>query len=63
MTTWDELRTRLAHIVFRRSIDEVADAIPVHRRTVYRLIQGDIRRPSHAVRAGIERLVEEDRER
>lgn len=61
MATWDEMRVRLERIVFSRSVGEVADAIPAGRRTVYRIIRGEVQRPTRAIRAGIERLIDEDK--
>lgn len=58
-TTWSEdMRERLARVVRLRGADRVADEIPAARSTVFRIVSGEIRRPTHAVAAGIERVVE-----
>lgn len=65
-TTWsEEMRKRLARVVRLRGADRVADEIPAARSTVFRILSGAIRRPTHAVAAGIERVVDarEQRER
>lgn len=54
---WQTLRVKLRRIVLRLGATVVASEIPAERSTVYRLIDGDTRRPSRAVRAGIERIV------
>ena len=54
---WDVLLDKLRLVVARRGVENVADAIPVDRATVYRLLSGKTRRPTRAVRAGVERLV------
>jgi predicted lipase len=56
--TWDELQDDLRRVVFRSNADEVAQQIPASRSTVYRIITGEIQRPSRAIRAGVERLVD-----
>jgi len=55
---WNDLRQDLEHIVFTKGPTNVAHMIPAHRATVYRLISGEIQRPSKAMRACVERLVE-----
>lgn len=54
---WIELEEPFRRVVFSASIDEVADAIPADRATVYRLLNGETRNPSRAVRAGVERVI------
>ena len=56
--SWDELTNELRGVVFKRGVQEVAQEIPAHRATVYRIIGGEVVRPSQAVRAGVERVVE-----
>lgn len=58
--SWDELRSDFAHTAFKRGIENVADAIPADRATVYRILNGTTQRPSRAVQEGIERVVEEE---
>lgn len=54
---WHELRDGLARVVFTKGVENVAREIPAHRVTVYRLINGDTQHPTHAIQAGVERLV------
>ena len=57
-TEWtDDLRERLRHVVRMRGAERVADEIPTDRRTVFRLLSGETRRPSLAIVAGVERVV------
>ena len=58
MTKWSELREDFRSVVFRVGIDKVASAIPADRVTVYRLVNGKTQFPSHAVLAGVERVIE-----
>lgn len=50
-------------IAAREGVDKVADMIPAHRATIYRLIRGETQEPSRAVCAGIERVVREHERR
>ena len=61
MTKWSELDAEFRRIAFRDGIDETAERIPSDRSTVYRLVNGETTRPSAAVRAGVERLIQEDK--
>ncbi len=60
---WDELKRKFCHIAAARGIRNVADAIPASHTTVYRLIKGETLHPSHAVRAAMTRIVDEDEKR
>ena len=61
---WPEQMSKLRRIILRKRaemkdpVQEIADAIPASRATVYELMAGRIQRPSRAVRQGVERLVE-----
>lgn len=55
--SWDDLKQGLTREVFKRGVDDVAREIPASRRTVYRLIGGETKRPSHAIREGVARVV------
>lgn len=57
--SWISLRQRFIQVVFRRSVDEVAQRIPAHRATVYRIIQNERHTPSLAVRAGIRKILDD----
>lgn len=61
MTSWNELNEPFRHIAFRDGIKKTADRIPADRMTVYRLVKGETTRPSNAVKAGVERIVQEDK--
>lgn len=54
------LRARLRRIVMTRGVVRVADAIPADRRTVARFLAGSTRKPSLAVREGIERVIDDE---
>ena len=60
--SWDELQRDFRRVVaLRRSeqtIDEVAAAIPLGRKTVYRILGGEVEHPGLATRDCIERFVE-----
>lgn len=58
---WNDLRQELEHIVFTKGATNTAHMIPANRRTVYRLINGETQRPSRAMKACVERLVEKER--
>ena len=60
--SWDELRSDFEHVAFKSGIENVADAIPADRATVYRILNGSTQRPTRAVQQGIERVVEEHQE-
>ena len=60
MRSWDELQRDFRMVVLRRgdhTVAEVARLLPAGRTTVYRLMNGDITRPSLALRAAVERAV------
>lgn len=59
---WPETRQRFRHIAAQEGIYAVADKIPAHPTTVYRLLAGDSSQPTRAVRAGVERVVQEHQE-
>ena len=58
---WTETRDELRTIVFRRGYRAVAAEIPAARSTVYRLVNGEIREPSKALRRCVEQVVERDK--
>lgn len=61
MRSWSQLQSEFRRVVLRRGmkVQEIADAIPAGRTTVYRLMSGDTKTPTRAVREGIERLVDD----
>lgn len=62
MRSWDDLQPALRKVVALRrheqTIDEVAAAIPMDRANLYRILSGEIKSPSLAVRDCVERFVE-----
>lgn len=59
MTRWDEIRDRFREMFGSRRVRDIADEIPADRKTVYRLYNGETKKPSRAVQRGIERLLED----
>lgn len=60
---WDSLRRRFASVVFRKGlkgVQQVAAELPAGRATVYRLINGQTRSPSLAIRSAVERFVKKE---
>ncbi len=60
---WSELREEFCRVVFSHRVAEVAERIPATARQVYNIVNGVSNRPTRAIRAGIERLLEEERHR
>lgn len=60
---WSELREEFCRVVFAHRVAEVAERIPATARQVYNIVNGVSNRPTRAIRAGIERLLEEERHR
>lgn len=61
MTSWSELKPKLHRACGKNGVQKVADAIPADRNTVYRLLRGQTTRPSKAIKAGIEKLVKDQK--
>jgi DNA-binding phage protein len=57
----EDLTRQLRKLVAKHGLQRVADAVPTHRHTLYRLMRGDTSRPTHSVRAGIIRLVKQEK--
>ncbi len=57
--TWERTWIEFRRVAAKEGIDKVAAEVPADRATIYRLIRGDTERPTRAVRAGIERIVED----
>jgi len=57
---WDELREPFKRLVFRDGVKAVADRVPMHRASVYRIINDEIRRPCRAIREGVRKVLESD---
>lgn len=60
---WVDIREQFRRLVGTEGVEKVAHAIPAAATTVYRLVRGDTQRPTRAVRASIEKLIEEHDER
>ena len=56
---WQETRREFQRICAKEGVRHVADRLPADRETVYRLIRGETKRPTLAIRRAIERVVEE----
>lgn len=54
---WGVVRKEFETLAFRGGVDEAANALHVHRATVYRLINKQTRRPSGPLRAAVEKFV------
>ena len=54
---WLDMRRRLCEVVARQGVDDVAEAIPAGKSTVYRMIRGEVNRPSLAIFRGVERVL------
>lgn len=59
---WRKTCEAFRRIVAKRGVSKVANEVPVNRATLYRFIRGDTESPSRAVRAGIERIVQQSQE-
>ena len=55
---WDSTVDRFRRVVRMRGADRVADEIPADRATVFRILGGQTRYPSAAIRNGIRNVVE-----
>ncbi|MEY4534392.1 MAG: hypothetical protein RLZZ246_710 [Planctomycetota bacterium] len=62
-TDWRKTREEFCRLAARTGVDRIAAEIPAHPATVYRLIRGDTAEPSHAIRAGVERLLQQHQTR
>lgn len=57
--SWEEVQREFRMLVLRRgdrTIEDFAREIPASRKTIYRLMRGEVREPSMALRAGVERV-------
>ena len=60
---WKETQQAFRSILLKRgpqAVDQIAERLPAARSTVYRFLGGDVSRPTHAMKAAIERIVEEE---
>lgn len=60
---WDELRVHFSRLVGRLGVEKVAHDLPADRKTVYRLLKGETQHPTLAIRAGVRRLLEAEKQR
>jgi len=60
---WESTRREFCRIAAKRGVAMVAGEIPADKVTAYRLMKGETKHPSRAVRAGIERIVNDERRR
>ncbi len=61
MTKWSDLEDDFRRVVFQGDVDKIAAQIPADRSTVYRLIKGETQNPSSATKAGVERIIDENK--
>ena len=59
MTDWTHTRDAFRQLAWQVGIATMAQRIPANKATVYRIIKGETRQPSRAVRASIEKIVKE----
>lgn len=59
---WPTTRREFSRIAAREGVEKIADEVPADPVTIYRLISGETRMPSRAIRAGVERIVQEHKE-
>jgi hypothetical protein len=57
--SWEETRREFCRMAAREGVYAIAEQVPADPQTIYRLIRGDTEMPTRAVRASIERLVEQ----
>jgi len=57
--TWDDLREDFARVAFEHGVSNAARMIPCSRSSAYRLLNGEVGHPSQAIRAGVERVVDQ----
>lgn len=56
---WPTTRAEFCKLAACEGVRKIADRVPAHRMTIYRIMSGNTQAPSRAVREGIERLVKE----
>ncbi len=61
--SWEDTKRRFVAIALRKGMDAVARELPASRRTVYRMVNGQVDKPSLAIRVAVERIVKEDKEK
>ena len=59
---WDDTFREFRRIAASEGVRAVAREVPVDPSNVYKMIRGEIKHPTHAVRAGIERVVQQREE-
>ena len=59
MTEWDETFRKFRHVAACEGVRRIAAEVPVDPSNLYKLLRGDTKNPTRAVRAGIERVVKE----
>ncbi len=57
---WPNTRAKFRRIAAQVGIRQIAKDVPASHTTIYRLISGDTNQPSHAVRAAIRRIVDDN---
>ena len=57
---WPMILERFRFIAATKGIYKVSPDIPASAKTVYRMLAGETRRPSLAVKAGVKRIVDDE---
>ena len=57
--TWAETYQKFRRIAATEGVKNVAREVPVDLSNLYKILRGQTKQPTHAVRAGIERVVQE----
>ena len=58
MNSWEQTREQFRRLAARQGFATMAKKIPADRATLYRLLTGKTGKPTKAIRAGIERLLQ-----
>lgn len=61
--SWADTRRQLQRVVAKQGATNVANKIPVHPATVYRLLRGETKQPLRVVQAAVERFVKENEDK
>jgi hypothetical protein len=56
---WTDTRAKFRRIAAQVGVRRIASEVPASHTTIYRIIRGDTSQPSHALRAAIERIVDD----
>jgi len=60
---WEDTRAKFRRIAAQQGVRQIAKDVPASHTTIYRLISGDTTQPTHAVRAAIQRIIQQQEDR